>query len=64
MKTKISKRDVMKRAWNIFKMNFTYYVKMTWSECLKRAWSVEKAYALAGESTWLPINPKFLNLGD
>lgn len=35
----ISKRDVMKRAWNL---NKGYYSKMPFWFCLRRAWEIEK----------------------
>lgn len=52
MKTKVSKSDVFKRAWKIFKgtkkefyctKTYTDYDFTNFGDCLKRAWYVEKA---------------------
>lgn len=52
MKTKISRADVMRRAWAIFRnptrsyychSNRMFYNFDNFSDCLKRAWAVEKA---------------------
>lgn len=41
--SKISKRDVMTRAWRIFRGKYKY--SDSFGECLRRAWEVEKENA-------------------
>lgn len=50
MKTRISKSDVMKRAWSIYKSDCGsmysdgyFYNFKNFSDCLKRSWVIEKA---------------------
>lgn len=40
---KISKRDVMTRAWKIYRGKYKY--SDSFAECLRRAWQVEKENA-------------------
>ncbi|MDH6356966.1 hypothetical protein [Parabacteroides sp. PF5-9] len=42
--SKISKRDVMNRAWKIYKGKYKY--SDSFAECLRRAWEVEKEYVI------------------
>ncbi|MDH6356266.1 hypothetical protein [Parabacteroides sp. PF5-9] len=42
--SKISKRDVMNRAWRIYKGKYKY--SDSFAECLRRAWEVEKEYVV------------------
>lgn len=42
MKTQVSKSDVMRRAWNIRLSPYHNTYQYKFSECLRRAWYVEK----------------------
>ncbi|MGF7145277.1 hypothetical protein HNQ56_003718 [Anaerotaenia torta] len=43
---RVSKSVVMKKAWELFKMSQKWVDKLSFSECLKRAWATEKRNAV------------------
>lgn len=43
---RVNKSEVMKKAWEIFKMAQKWVEKLSFSECLKRAWKFAKSNAV------------------